>query len=624
MAHPETSREFIELQAVVAGRYSLEREIGRGGMGIVYLARDVALDRLVAIKLLPPALAIQTDLAERFLREARTAARLSHPNIVTVHAVERHDDLAFFVMSYVDGETLGQRVRRAGPLRPREATRLIQEVAWALAYAHANGVVHRDVKPDNILIERTSGRAMVTDFGIARVTDAASGTGPGEMLGTAQYMSPEQAMGEPADARSDLYALGVTAYVALAGRPPFTAANAVAMLAMHVNREPPPLTGVQPPVPPVLAAAVHRCLAKAPAARFESGEALAEAIGAVRGDARETPAVVRQFLTALNNFPLTLAPLLFALVFFVFGTSWLVFGATAVGLFAVIPFIAVVHTARQVLRAGMGIDDVRAALARREREMLEDAEETGLRKRLGPFHTARDYRRAGIGLSLGGALFAVSTSLGDVPLGLRLFNLAMAGLIGFSGLNFLWRSRSARRDGLLLDEPLEGRFARITRSSFRTARAFLKLAGLGMKARPAARPSVSTQPTEVALAAAVEDIFQELPADQRRVLARLPDVVHRLRLHAQQLRLRAAGEAGDDRIRMRLSAVVTALETVRLDLLRLRMGSAGMQTITAALDAAEQIGRRVDAELRGRAEVETLLSIDAQDARERTPSGRTR
>ncbi len=153
MAEAATT-EFLALQEAVAGRYSIERELGRGGMGIVYLARDVALDRPVAIKLLPPHLAAAPDSRERFLREARTAGKLSHPNIVPIHLVEERGDLVYFVMAYVDGESLGERIRRRGALPPSQAVRIVQEVAWALAYAHKEGVVHGDIKPDNILLEK--------------------------------------------------------------------------------------------------------------------------------------------------------------------------------------------------------------------------------------------------------------------------------------------------------------------------------------------------------------------------------------------------------------------------------------------------------------------------------------
>ena len=149
--------EFIRIQTALAGRYFLERELGRGGMGIVYLARDLALDRLVALKLLPPHLASEPVLRRRFLDEARTAAKFSHPNIIPIFAVEEIGDLVFFVMAFVDGESLGQRVRNRGPIPPTELAKILREVAWGLAYAHAQGVVHRDVKADNILLERGSG-----------------------------------------------------------------------------------------------------------------------------------------------------------------------------------------------------------------------------------------------------------------------------------------------------------------------------------------------------------------------------------------------------------------------------------------------------------------------------------
>ena len=276
---PPLDPELRALEDACRGRFAIEHELGRGGMGIVVLARDLSLDRQVAIKLLPTMLARQPHLRARFLREARTAAGLAHPNIVPIHAVEDHGDVVFFVMGYVEGETLGRRVARAGPLPASEATRVLRDVAWALAYAHGRGVVHRDVKPDNILIDRGSGRALVTDFGIARVADAPSSlTLDGHVMGTAQYMSPEQAAGEPIDGRSDLYALGAVGFAALTGRPPFEAPTVAALLARQMLQDAPPVASLRAGLPARLAEVVDRCLAKRPDDRFPSAEALATAL----------------------------------------------------------------------------------------------------------------------------------------------------------------------------------------------------------------------------------------------------------------------------------------------------------------------------------------------------------
>src|SRR5215204_6220882 len=299
MTQPTT--EFLELQAALAGEYSLQRELGRGGMGIVYLARDVQLDRDVAIKVLPSHLARTADSRDRFVREARTAAGLSHPHIVPIHRVGEAGGFVFFVMSYVEGETLGERLRTRGPLPPAEATRILREVAWALAYAHGRGIVHRDVKPDNILLEAGTGRALVTDFGIAHGgRDPAPATDPGKIMGTAHFMSPEQGAGEAVDGRSDIYALGVVGYLAVSGRLPFEASNLPALLVRQATEPATSVMRVAPGLPPALGAAIDRCLTRDPAGRFPHGEALAEAL-APAPDARPTlPPTLRAWLSARN------------------------------------------------------------------------------------------------------------------------------------------------------------------------------------------------------------------------------------------------------------------------------------------------------------------------------------
>lgn len=287
-----TAEAFESLQQLLSGQYVLERELGRGGMGVVFLAKEVRLDRLVAVKVLPPELGLNPELRERFLREARTAAQLSHPNIVPIFRADEIGGYAFFTMAFVDGESLADRVRARGSLPPADAVRVLREAAWALAYAHARGVVHRDVKPENIMIERGSNRAVVTDFGIARDQLASSLTQEGFVLGSAHYMSPEQAAGDKLDGRSDLYSLGVVGFEVLSGRRPFDAEGAASVMAQQVTRPAPSILSLVPNLPRALAGVIDRCLAKNPDDRYPTGEALADALQAaldaapvaIRGD----------------------------------------------------------------------------------------------------------------------------------------------------------------------------------------------------------------------------------------------------------------------------------------------------------------------------------------------------
>ena len=293
---PARSRELLDLEGVLSNQYVLERELGRGGMGVVFLARDLKLDRLVAIKALPLHLADDERVRERFLREARTAARLSHPNIVPIHRADEIDGRVFFVMGFVDGESLAERVQVRGALPPAEVIALLRDVAAALHEAHRLGIVHRDVKPENILIDNRTGRAMVTDFGIARVVEAAPLTATGLLLGTVQYMSPEQVVGEAVDARSDVYSLGVVAFHALTARFPFQSESASAVLVAHVTKAPPKLRDVAPSIPAPLAEIVDRCLAKDPAARFQSAGEVADALSELSEVVRRAPAPAREVL----------------------------------------------------------------------------------------------------------------------------------------------------------------------------------------------------------------------------------------------------------------------------------------------------------------------------------------
>jgi len=267
---------------VLSANYELENEIGRGGMGIVYCARDKRLKREIAVKVLPPELSFRADIRQRFLREAETAAQLNHPNIVPIYTVEERDNLVYFVMAYIKGDNLGQRLQQHGPIPPVEVRRILREVADALAYAHHRNVIHRDIKPDNIILDEETGRAMVTDFGIARaLTDSGDSrlTATGMAIGTPAYMSPEQSAGDQAiDGRSDLYSLGVVGYQMLCGQPPFVASNTPSMLVKHLSEKPIPVDERWPDLPPDLARAVMMCLEKDPADRFPSAAAFAAAL----------------------------------------------------------------------------------------------------------------------------------------------------------------------------------------------------------------------------------------------------------------------------------------------------------------------------------------------------------
>src|SRR5919199_293104 len=279
---PETSPTSSDpelralVERVLSGSYALDREVGRGGMGIVYCAKDKRLKRTVAIKLLPPELSFRSEIRTRFLREAETAAQLNHPNIVPIYSVDEREGLVFFVMAYIAGESVAQKLALEGRLGAAEARKILREVADALAYAHGRGVIHRDIKPDNILIDADSGRVMVTDFGIARAAEADSRlTATGMAIGTPAYMSPEQAVGDRViDGRSDLYSLGVAAYQMLAGEPPFLASNTPAMLMKHLSERPVPIEQRRADVPPDLAAIVMTLLEKEPERRFPSAQAL--------------------------------------------------------------------------------------------------------------------------------------------------------------------------------------------------------------------------------------------------------------------------------------------------------------------------------------------------------------
>jgi serine/threonine-protein kinase len=312
VTEPVASAADDELRAhiarVLGHHYDIERELGRGGGGIVYCARDRRLKRSVAIKLLPPELAFRSDIRSRFLREAETSAQLNHPNIVPIYAVDEVENLVFFVMAFVAGQNLARLLHERGRLSVPETKRIMREVSEALAYAHARGVVHRDVKPDNVLLDSESGRAMVTDFGIARALSEGSDsrlTATGMAIGTPAYMSPEQAAGErDIDGRSDLYALGIVAYQMLTGAPPFSAPSTPAMLVKHLTERPQPVRAKRSDVPADLERIVMVLLEKDPANRLPDANALIAALAGAHVAPPPPPTDVARIPTGALSAPM--------------------------------------------------------------------------------------------------------------------------------------------------------------------------------------------------------------------------------------------------------------------------------------------------------------------------------
>jgi len=610
VTHP--SAEFVDLQAALAGEYSLQRELGRGGMGVVYLARDVQLDRDVAIKVLPTHLAADAEARERFVREARMAAGLSHPHIVPIHRVSDNRGFVFFVMSYVEGETLGERIRARGPLPPADATRVLREVAWALAYAHGRGIVHRDVKPDNILLEAGTGRALVTDFGIARGRDAASVTDPSKITGTAHFMSPEQAAGDTVDGRSDIYALGVVGYLAVSGRLPFEASNLPALIVRQATEAATSVMRAAPGLPPALGAAIDRCLTRDPAGRFADGEALAEAL-APAPDARPAlPPTLRAWLAARN-------PLLVPYMAWSAGFSILTLGnlyawvtnqrpdgprdIVLLATITVLPLLPTVgfhlNQAHRQFRAGHTLADLRSALAVARRERAET--EAIARGEAEP-RTHRILRA----LTVGAATWLIGT-----------FGLVLSGVVHERTLapvvfiapvltTMLLGAASNALDVQFIPTKIRNWWQTGIRERLWNSRAGEWLARrLGAPERSQLAGVSAFRATESALGVAASELFAALPKEYREQLLELPAVVASLEARAAEARaemdvvaaMAPSGSADADVLAARkngaasrLAESVAALEGIRLDLLRVHAGASDLQPLTTLMDAARLIG----------------------------------
>jgi predicted Ser/Thr protein kinase len=581
---------MMALQQALAGRYVLQGELGRGGMGIVYLAYEEVLDRPVALKLLPPA-AVDSAWRDRFLKEAQAAAGLSHPNIVPIHVVDRVGEFVFFTMAYVDGETLAQRVERAGPMPAGDVLRVLRDVALAAAYAHGRGVLHRDLKPDNIILERDSGRALVLDFGIAQVA-AERGSDPAQYIeGSIPFVSPERVLGRPEDGRSDIYSLGATAYFAATGRPPFDHAAVDQILRQHVERPAPPLAVVGQDGDTTLARVVQRCLAKDPATRFPTADELAAALEQapeLRGD---TPVALRAFVgrslrvarstAALSVIGVAAATILLGAL--ANGdVLWAVGAAAAIALALAAPVLAVLPTVRRVLKAGHTPEDMVAALGQ---ELERAAEELVFEQGRDAPHRGRRLRRVAYGgLSLAGlaAIWIATVPIGTDPAFWVVFGgTATALAAGAAGLVRARRRRHTLAGKLWLsfwNSPLGAWTAR--------------LAGLGVRA-----------------------------AERRAAFKRVPRVVRLMDSEIERIddwiQNTDAFEREQQRdVTLRLKGNRAALKALRARLATTDPHGPGPASLTSDIAAARAVCDMVDLLLAANVEVEHLLdaNLEVEDA----------
>lgn len=615
--HPPDRSTPLHLQDAIGDRYALERELGRGGMGCVWLARDLRLDRPVAIKVLHPELAMRAPAREQFLREARTAASLSHPHIVPVLGVESRGDTTFLVMAMIDGETLGARVRRRGPLPGAEVERMVREIGSALGYAHARGVVHRDITPENVLVERESGRALLVDFGLAQLGE----DGAGMVAGTPGYVAPEVIRGDPAASASDLYALGATAWFALTGAPPYVGESAGEVLAKHLVQALPDLPLAARGTSRRLSGALRACLEKDPGARPGNVTSLLAGLDAGPPPVAIPPALVEWFTrwdrirVAYAIATPVLALQLLVLMEYYLGRGGGALRVAAMGSWALstllVPLaahlMAELGALRRLAARGFGIGDIRAAWDHWTERLRQEHRRDGL-----PPLAARvlfDLTVVGTVVIAAGSVIALTllpalvapaelqwTQLALMSLGSWLFLGTAAGL----SINLLAPGVRLHPDGLL--RRLGRRFWRGT------------LAGLAARAvrarsaRALAASSTVHRNTELVLGLAIDTLWKALPAEQREGRADVPAVAASLQHGAEELRamltrLVEARDAlpGDDPEGERLDrvaatitqqhrAAVGQLETLRLQLLR----AVALRTVTA--DLGDEIAAACDAE----------------------------
>ena len=630
--------DFAGLQDALAGVYSLESRLGQGGMGVVYLGRDVALDRPVAIKVLRPELAARPDQRERFLAEARTGARLSHPLIVPIFAVAEAAGWVYFVMGVVAGESLGERVRRAGPVPTSEGERILREVGWALAYAHAMGILHRDVTLDNILIERSTARAMLVDFGIAAEIDRA---GEASLVGTPAYLAPELIHGDPPSVQSDVYALGITAWAMLAGRLPFVGDDAAAVLLQQVQAPVPSLASAAPGASPRLVAAIERCLAKDPTARHDTVEAFIATLerpGTVPALApplhrwvtrweRIRPAwafampmiamlSVESFVALLDRLTTGVMGYRFPMPFP--GDPGLMMGILRP--VVLIPAAALllqgmleVRELRRVVRSGYGIEDLRVALRRHTLEAPGEA--PGLLGRV--IHDVSWLTVIGM-IVLAYVALHIRWFVGGSNDEYFAFAQVILDMMRW-GWVILWTAFGA--SFVMRVSPIRLHHGKGLGTRFWNSRLgswLARLAGFGL-GRNEAPAHTLHRPTELVLDLAIDDLWGALPDTMRRGLLELPAVADSLRQRVGELKeltrqleapaLADVPEAAALRARLaiRQEAGITALERLRLQLAGLSGEAVPTGALTEQLRDARALEGELLTELAGHPSLKRLL-----------------
>jgi len=620
---PVVSSADPELRAhverVLSGNYELDREIGRGGMGIVYKAKDRRLKRAVAIKVLPPELAFRSEIRTRFLREAETAAQLSHPNIVPIYTVDERDGIVYFVMAHVDGENLAVRLHRTGALESDDCRRILLEVAQALDYAHERGVIHRDIKPDNILIQGEDGRVMVTDFGIARaISEGADArlTATGMAIGTPAYMSPEQSTGErQIDGRSDLYSLGVVGYQMITGELPFDAQSTPALLVKHLSERPEPIEERRPDVPSDLGRAVMLCLEKEPANRFPSAGALAVALES--GEVPELPHVAPSVLPTPSRRhaayaptpevgPYSPTPEAFArwnngkvMAFRKKLAPWIAVGVASIGLNIVTGFdvtwawgIWSVFIAFQYARLWTEGYDWRDVFKQpRDRlffdvvaEWVDNVRALWDKKKRAEIRTRERLRARG-----SGGLFEAEEAREALPAASNISSHELATLAGSHAGKV--REAARHRDQILREvQTLSKRDREMISDVPTTAQAlYQRVEALSMNLAELER-SVSPN-----AGAAVEQEIAALEAQANPLEVRASEErVRRLAYLKRQRRAIADLTSRREQTRERLESCLLMLQNLRLDVLRLKAGGQTLQQITLVAEKAMALAREVD------------------------------